>query len=106
MAYHKRVDTDSLYSELAALEDLYYQACSAVRRCHACDEGWMVETWADGREHQNRCPYCWDKLREANRAWRRVRDQLRDAGEDPPGLDNHHRRLSEHISDQLVSKEV
>lgn len=101
-SWAKKVDTNALYSELASLEDLYYQACHRVRECHNCEEGWVLETWADGREHQNRCCYCWAQLCEANRAWRKVRDALRNAGEEPPSLDNFHKRLSEHVSEQLV----
>lgn len=100
MAYGKRVNTDNLAEEEGILRDDYYRACERVRKCRNCDQGWTVETGPDGKDHQNWCNYCWDQLKDANREWRKVRDELRGAGVEVEPLDLWQKRLTEQTANR------
>lgn len=78
----RRYDTEDLRAEELILRDVANNARRKVIDCPHCDLGWVIK---DGHQAWD-CPYCVPYAKDTNREWRKVRDQLRDAGEESDPL--------------------
>lgn len=94
-------DVDSLRDEELTLRLEANRARQQVSICPKCDEGWILYRGDDGRDHQAwDCPHCVPRAKETNRAWRKVRDQLLEAGEAVDALDPYRKPYITYTDDQ------
>lgn len=93
---NSKANIDNLLEEEVVLRHAYYNACAFVRRCSSCRGGWTEWDNKYGiRQTTWDCEYCVPPLKEANRAWRAVRDKLRANNIFVDTLDDYQRRLED-----------